>query len=142
MNVKRLLMCLLVVLLASCGTSDSPGSDDPATQHLLAAAERAAKNNGGEAKHVEAVKTTRGKAADLTGHSNLDQTEEVWVVEVSGDDYTCNVCSHPNGAGAPKGRYITLVLRASNFEYTDGGLGPEAIDLSAFGAVEVLRDNE
>ena len=141
----RLQLAFPTVLLAvaACGTSSAGsglGSDVPKDK-LLAAADRAATNNGGEAKYVEAVKTTRGTAADLTGHSNLDQGEPIWVVQVSGDDYTCNVCHHPSGASAPRGKYITIVLRASDFESTDGGLGPSATDLTKLGDVQVLRDD-
>jgi hypothetical protein len=136
----------VALLLAACGTASSgpnagAGAHDPVQQRLLAAADAAAKNNGGAAKYVEAVETTRGTAADLTGHSNQNQAEQVWVIQVSGDDYTCNVCSRPAGASAPKGKYITIVLRASDYESTDGGLGPAPTDLSAFGHVEVLRDD-
>ncbi|MFN2538197.1 MAG: hypothetical protein ABR549_08600 [Mycobacteriales bacterium] len=138
-------MSLLLISfgLAACGTSSalSSGTDDPVKAKLLAAADAAAKHNGGEAKHVEAVETTRGKAADLTGHSNLDQSEAVWVVQVSGDHYVCGTCSVPAGASGPQGDYITIVLRASDFEGTDGGLGPRATDLAALGDVQVLRDN-
>src|SRR4051812_19101107 len=131
-----------VLTLAACGTSSAgstTGSDVP-KDRLLAAADRAAKGDGGEAKYVEAVETTRGTAADLTGHSNENQAEQIWVIQVSGDDYSCNVCSHPFGASAPSGKFITLVLRASDFEGTDSGIGPSSTDLSAFGRVEVLRD--
>jgi hypothetical protein len=127
----------LVLVLAACGGSPGP-VHDATSARLLAAADSAAQRNGGEAKHVEAVETTRGKAADLTGHSNQNQGEDVWVVQVSGDHYRCDVCSHPAGAQAPRGDFITIVLRASDFEGTDGGLGPKT-DLSAFGEVRVLR---
>lgn len=133
----RLLALPLVLVLASCGAS-SGAVRDATSDRLLAAADSAAHRNGGEAKHVEAVETTRGKAADLTGHSNQNQDEDVWVVQVSGDHYRCDVCSHPAGAQAPRGDVITIVLRASDFQATDGGLGPRT-ELSAFGEVRVLR---
>ncbi len=129
--------------LAACGTQSgqtAADSQDPTTAKLLAAADAAAKSDDGEAKHVEAVKATRGKAADLTGHSSDNQDEVVWVVQVSGDHYTCGACSVPAGAHAPSGDYLTLVLRASDLMGTDGGIGPKATDLSALGKVEVLRD--
>ena len=129
--------------LTACGTSNgSPAASDPTKDRLLAAADRAATANGGEAKHVEAVETTRGTAADLTGHSNQNQDEQVWVIQVSGGKYTCVYCHHPSGASPPGGRYITIVLRASDFESTDSGMGPSATDLSALGHVEVLRDHD
>jgi hypothetical protein len=135
----------LVVLLAlaGCGTRSavSPAGDrNPAEQRLLAAADAAADRNGGKANHVEAVMTTRGTAADLTGHSSLSQDEELWVVQVSGDDYTCLLCSGPRGSVAPKGRYLTLVLRVSDYEGTDFAIAPKATDLAALGRVDVLRD--
>jgi hypothetical protein len=46
----------------------------------------------------------------------------------------------PRRAAAPGGRFITLVLRASDFESTDSGIGPTATDLRPLGHVEVLRD--
>ena len=126
---------------ASCGTgTGSGGIDGSDREKLLAAAEAAADANGGEARRVEAVKTTRGAAADLTGHSNQDQDEEVWVVQVSGDNYVCDICRRPPGMASPEGRFIKIVLRASDFEGTDGGLGPTATDLTRLGYVEILRD--
>jgi hypothetical protein len=145
MGVPQKLAAVAVVLtLSACGSASaalSAGVGDSTKDRLLTAADAAAKGNSGEAKHVEAVKTTRGKAADLTGHSNLDQSEAVWVVQVSGDRYICGACSMPSGASAPQGYYITMVLRASDFVSTDGGLGPRATDLSALGDVQVLRDH-
>jgi hypothetical protein len=133
----------VVLALSACGSASSSlsaGTGDSTKDRLLTAADAAAKSNSGEAKHVEAVETTRGKAADLTGRSNLDQSEVVWVVQVSGDHYICGACSMPAGASAPQGDYLTMVLRASDFQSTDGGIGPHATDLSALGDVQVLRD--
>jgi hypothetical protein len=144
MDVRRLLAVLVTALLVSCGASSgSPGvagdSPDPQRARLLAAADAAAERDGGKAKRVEAVETTRGAAADLTGHSNQDQGERVWVVQVSGDHYTCDSCSRPSGASAPSGTYLTLVLRASDFQGTDFGMSPQPTDLAALGDVQVLR---
>jgi hypothetical protein len=143
MNITPTLAALAVLLSPSaCGSqtaSPAANGDDATRTRLLAAADTAAKSNGGEAKRVEGVETTRGKAADLTGHSNLDQSEDIWVVQVSGDHYICGACSMPPGATAPKGDYITMVLRASDFESTDGGLGPHSTDLAALGDVQGLR---
>jgi hypothetical protein len=147
MNVRispSLAAVALVLSLSACGSqsaSVAADGDESAKARLLAAADAAAKRNGGEAKRVEAVETTRGKAADLTGHSNQNQSEGVWVVQVSGDHYLCGACSVPYGGTAPKGDYVTIVLRASDFESTDGGLGPQATDLAALGEVKVLRDD-
>jgi hypothetical protein len=143
MHVRMELAGLVGLLsLAACG--QLPGStgegQDPVRARLLAAADTAATSNGGKAKLVEAVETTRGTAADLTGHSNADQAEKVWVVQVSGDDYSCSQCSHPARGSAPGGKYITLVLRASDYVGTDSGIGPGATDLAQLGHVEVLRD--
>jgi hypothetical protein len=140
--------CVLTALVAAlsltaCGqeraASSADGSGIP-KDRLLAAADAAAERSGGEAKRVEAVETTRGTAADLTGHSNLQQEEKVWVVQVSGDEYLCGACSVPYGASAPTGKYLTLVLRASDYENTDFGMSPNATRLAAFGPVAVLRD--
>jgi hypothetical protein len=143
MNISPNLAALAVVLsLSACGSQSASlaaNGNDSTKARLLAVAEAAAKGNGGEAMRVEAVETTRGTAADLTGHSNLDQSEDIWVVQVSGDHYICGACSMPRGATAPTGDYITVVLRASDFESTDGGLGPHATDLAALGDVQVLR---
>ena len=145
MTMKLFGIVLLAALtLTSCGSGSAPSLGDekvPDRNRLLAAADAAAHSDGGKARKVEAVETTRGKAADLTGHSNLDQSEVVWVVQVSGDHYGCGACRIPAGASPPQGDYITMVLRASDFESTDGGLGPRATDLSALGDVQVLRDS-
>jgi hypothetical protein len=145
MDVRaRTSLAALVVIasLSGCGSEGMPVAAGEAStaQRLLAAADAAAKSNGGRAKHVEAVETTRGKAAELTGHSNSDQSEVVWVVEVSGDRYVCGACSMPAGAAAPHGDHLTMVLRAADFQSTDGGIGPAATDLAALGDVQVLRD--
>lgn len=118
---SRLAAVAVLLSLSACGSQSATLAahrSDSTNGRLLAAADAAAKSNGGEARRVEAVETTRGKAADLTGHSNLDQSEVVWVVQVSGDHYVCGACSMPAGATAPKGDYITMVLRASDFEST------------------------
>lgn len=142
MGMKWLPVVLAASMLAACGTASSLSAPaDPARDKLLAAADRAAKANGGTARHVEAVETTRAKAADLDGHSNRDQTEAIWVVQVSGDHYICGACSMPPGAKAPEGDYITMVLRASDYESTDGGMGPRAANLASMGDVEVLRND-
>ena len=138
MRLFALPLTLVVAASFSACGSHAGSVRDATTERLLAVADQAAKRDGGEAKRVEAVRTTRGTAADLTGHSNQNQGEDVWVVQVSGDHFRCDLCSHPYGATAPTGDYITIVLRASDFEGTDGGLGPKT-DLSAFGEVRVLR---
>lgn len=143
MNVRRHLAALVVVLaLAACGTeaAGQRSSADSRERRLLAAADAAGKNNGGEAKRVEVVRTIRGGASDLTGHSNQAQDEAVWVVQVSGDDYSCGSCPRPAGAPAPTGRFLTLVLRASDYKSTDFGMLPNRTDLARLGQVELLRD--
>jgi hypothetical protein len=140
----RLMAGVALALLApACGSGSTTrfAEGDQVRERLLAAADAAAEANDGEARQVEAVKTTRGIAADVTGHSNQAQDEEVWVVQVSGDAYTCKFCSGPPGAKTPTGRYLTLVLRASDFEGTGSGIGPNGSDLSRFGDVEVLRSD-
>lgn len=131
----------LTLACAACGSSGSTrltvASSDKSA--LLAAADRAAKFDGGHAKRVEAVQTTRGRAADLTGHGSTNQNEPVWVVQVSGDQYTCGACSVPDGAVAPTGHYITLVVKASDLTSTDSGLAESATDLAGLGDVQVLR---
>lgn len=131
----------VILLVAACG-SGTGGQDNtnPERERLLAAADAAAKRNDGKARRVEVVKTTRGEAADLTGHGNQAQREEVWVVQVSGDYYVCELCSRPAGASSPEGRFMTLVLRVSDFEGTDFGMSPRPTDLARYGEVEVLRD--
>lgn len=136
-------LLLVAALLVACGTGVvGPSSDaDPTKAELLAAADAAARSNGGSAPRVEAVRTTRGRAADPTGHSQQDQDQAVWVVQVSGDEYECGVCSRPFGGAAPRGDHITLVLRASDLVSTDAGIGPSGTDLAAFGEVLVLRQD-
>lgn len=132
----------LVLSISACDShsaSEAVAGKDSVKARLLAAADVAAKTNGGGAKRVEAVETTRGKAAEFTGHSNLNQTERVWVVQVSGDDYHCWGCPHPQGAATPSGRYLTLVLRGADYHSTDFGITSKAADLAVLGNVEVLR---
>jgi hypothetical protein len=145
LTAPRLTALAVAVCLSGCGSqpaSLATGVSDSTKHRLLAAADSAAKSNGGKAKRVEAVETSRGKASDLTGNSNLDQSEKLWVVQVSGDHYVCGLCSHPSGVKSPQGDYITLTLRASDFAGTDFGLSPRATDLAALGEVHVLRSGD
>lgn len=144
-DVGRLLVVVAMCLTAACGDGSvqlAPGVDGEVRQRLLAAADRAAKANDGEAKRVEAVKTTRGTADDLTGSSGDRRNQEVWVIQVSGTNYSCKGCSRPMGArvDTSKFRFITLVLTASDYAGTDFGIGPRPTDLSRYGEVEVLRE--
>jgi hypothetical protein len=107
-------------------------------QRLLAAADRAAAANNGTADRVEAVESTRNKANVLLSGATGMSDEDVWVVQVEGT-YVCTLCHHPSGAAAPTGHFITMVLRQSDFESTDSGIGPQKSDLSALGDVTVLR---
>jgi hypothetical protein len=142
MVMRQAVAAAVMLLVAACGSgTGAQDNANPERERLLAAADAAAKRNDGEARRVEVVKTTRGEAADLTGHSNQAQGEEVWVVQVSGDDYVCDGCSRPAGATSPEGRFMTLVLRVSDFEGTDFGMSPRATDLARYGEVEVLRDD-
>lgn len=142
--MRRLWIAIGLVLVTACGNASvrlSASVDEDVRQRLLAAADRAAAVNDGEAKHVEAVRTTRGRAADLTGNSGTEPDQEIWVVQVSGTNYSCGLCSRPAGSHADLShmRYITLVLRASDYGGTDAGLRPRPTDLGRFGEVEVLR---
>ena len=115
-------------------------STSPESRPILAAADRAAKGNGGVARRVEAVKTTRGGADEYTGYPGQNRDEVVWVVQISGSHYLCRVCSTPrNNLRAPRGDYITLVLRASDWEGTDAGMAAQPSDLRKLGKVQVLR---
>jgi|GEM_PF-1880302 len=132
-----------LLLLSACGSSSqtSQGKQaDAAKARLLAAADTAAEGEGGHAKRVEAVETTWGNAADLTGHTDANQGEGVWVVQISGGHYVCQACPGPPGASAPTGDYLTMVLRATDFQTTDGGIGPSATNVAALGDVQVLRN--
>ena len=135
---------LVLLLLAACGQSGAGGSvaiggPDPSVQRrLLQAADRAAGANNGRAERVEAVASTRSKANMLLSGATGMSDEDVWVVQVQGT-FVCDVCSRPRGAAAPTGHFITMVLRQSDFETTDSGIGPNKSDLSKLGAVTVLR---
>lgn len=145
MDARHVRYVVAMLLVASCGSgTGSGGIGDSERDRLLAVAVAvaAADANSGEARREEVVKTTRGEAADLTGHSNQAQAEEVYVVQVSGDDYTCQVCRRPPGASSPKGRFITVVLRASDYEGTDSGLGPTATDLARFGKTKYFATSD
>jgi hypothetical protein len=128
---------LAVTLPASHDSIRLPGGGD--AQPILDAADRAAKGNGGKAVNVEAVKTTRGAAGDFTGHPTTNTEEVVWVVQVSGSHYVCGACSMPPGATAPRGDYLTMVLRASDWQGTDGGISPQPSDLRPLGDLAALR---
>ena len=138
-RAARSAAALSCVLLVAC-TGSRKVSSLPEARPILAAADQAAKDDGGLARRVEAVKTTRGVADDYTGHGNQNRDEVVWVVEVSGSHYVCRHCSAPSGdVPAPRGDYFFMVLRASDWVGTDGGLEDQPSDLGKLGKVEVLR---
>ena len=83
-------------------------------ERLLAMADEAAERNGGEAKLIEAVKTTRRAAEGPSGSTSNQPDVAVWVVQVRGGEHSCEACSVPQGAEAPKGRYLTLVPTADS----------------------------
>jgi len=144
MYVRRHLAALVVLLaVGACGNGPQQAADDlpeDTKAHLLRAADRTASANGGQAVRVKAVETTRGAAADLTGHSNLEQQERIWVVQVSGDTYECQTCSRPFGVTAdPSGHVIEIVLRSTDWQATDFRIGEHRTDLAVFGEVHVLR---
>lgn len=139
--MNRLLL-VLILAVPACGseTATTAGRDDGHVERLLAMADEAAERNGGEALRVEAVETTRRAAEGLSGSSTNQPDVAVWVVQVSGSDYSCAACSVPFGAEAPRGRYLTLVPTADTYEGTSFGISPEPKDLASLGEVEVLRD--
>jgi hypothetical protein len=114
------------------------GPDESVRHRLLAAADHAAAASNGNAGRVEAVESTRSKANELLSGATGMSDEDVWVVQVEGV-FVCTVCHHPPGAAAPTGHFITMVLRQSDFESTDSGIGPQKSDLSKLGDVTVLR---
>lgn len=136
MTVKRsVLLLALSLTLVACGsetgTPATAASDDGHVERLLAMADEAAERNGGEPLRVEAVETTRRAAEGLSGSSTNQPDVAVWVVQVSGSDYSCDACSVPLGAEAPRGRYLTLVPTVDTYKGTLFGISP---------TVEVLRD--
>lgn len=143
MTVKRaVLLLLLAIALAACGdgASTMTESEDPHVERLLALADQAAEQNGGKALRVEVVETTRRAAEGLSGSSTNQPDVPVWVIQVSGSDYSCAACSKPYGAEAPSGRYLTLVPTVDTHEGTSFGISPGPKDLASLGPVEVLRD--
>lgn len=145
MAVKRYVLLLVLGLaLAGCGSeagaSATPGSTDEHVVHLLGVADEAAQRNGGKALHVEAVKTTRRAAERLSGSSSSQPDVAVWVVQVTGSEYVCDGCSRPQGAAAPRGHYLTLVLTVDAYEGTSFGISSQPRNLASLGEVEVLRD--
>ena len=149
MSARLSMASLLVAGLAACGASDghqerAAGPDagvQPAAAQLLTLADQAASRNGGEAVLVQAARSTRGSAELLSGSTTNQPDVPVWVVQVSGSDYVCELCSGPSGGAAPKGRFLTMVYEADDFESTSFHMSPTAYDLASLGPVQVLRDN-
>lgn len=126
-------------LTSRSGPSTAPGfAADPVTaKRLLELADQAAERDAGKAVNVEVVRTTRAQAdsPDTTNQPDVP----VWLMQVSGDDYVCGGCSAPAGADPPSGRYLLLAVTVDGFQSTSFGIGPDARDLGALGAVQVLR---
>jgi hypothetical protein len=144
MGMKRVaLMMAAMALLGGCGqpTSGQNSADDGHKERLLAAADAAAERNEGEALRVEAVRTTRRAAEGLTGSTSNQPDVPVWVTQVSGTAYSCGACSRPQGAAAPAGRFLMLVVTAGGYEGTSFGISPDGYDLGSLGTVEVLRED-
>ena len=144
MDMKVVALALVGLLLTACGSEDAPATQqgDGHKDRLLALADEAARGNGGEAKVVEAVKTTRRAVERMEGSSSNQPDVPVWVVQVSGSDYTCGACSIPVGAKAPIGSYLTLVPTVGAYETTSFGIHASRQDLASLGEVEVLRDQK
>jgi hypothetical protein len=144
MDMTRALLFVLAGVLAGCGTQAGAveASDVPeqVRTRLLAEADSAAEGNGGQASRVEAVQTTRRQAERLAGSESNQPDVPVWVVQVSGDDYSCDACSRPLGAEAPVGDYLTLVLTTETYDGTSFGISPRPAELASVGEVEVLRE--
>lgn len=139
-------LTVAAVLLAGLGPGELlPGSHDraplathdPVREHLLALADEVAAGNGGRARDVEAVRTTR---TGVEGPGTTYQPGvEVWLLQVGGDDYLCTSCSAPSGASLPRGRYLTLAVTVDGYRTTSFGVSPVPRELAALGEVQLLR---
>jgi hypothetical protein len=115
----------------------STGSEQNAVDaRLWKLAVEAAAANGGTVLTADAVKSTHSTAVTVTSGDWVPGEEPVWAIQVKGtSEFVCNICSRPEGAQPPRGRYITVILDATTFESTDSELSNSAADLSKLGTV-------
>jgi len=148
-----------VALLAACddtttvvdcvvGTHHPPGRHDvcvadaipPATMaRLRAAARSAAQDNGGVARRVVVVETSRSSMGRALGATVAGPDALVWVVEVGGSFRCGRECFGSPPGAAPTGTAIVEDLVVSTLTVSDFSLQRHWIDLSHLGSVHVLR---
>ncbi len=151
---------LAVLAAAGCGTSGTPvmttarhgparpvpGRQVPAAAigRLTAIARRAVKSDQGHGvTWASVVVTTRAKAltsatpGDLVPH---DRKTVVYLITIKGH-FVDDLASGPPGSGAPRGRYLSMVISAKTFAGSDFGLSPKAppVHPASLGPVTYLK---
>jgi hypothetical protein len=104
---------------------------------LRAIARRAAENNGEQnPTHIEWVKSTLDKAEEFMSRDIGDfGSDEVFVVQAQGS-FVAEAAPRPQGASAPTGTTLTLIVDATTGEVRGSALLHSPLDLSTLGPVE------
>jgi hypothetical protein len=131
-TVRSAALVAIALIAGGCGRSTLNGTGRPvpasAVPRLMAIADRTARINGDpHPVWVTVVLTTHAKALTSATPGDIVPGADgvpVYLVTMRGH-FVCNACSHPPGAKAPRGTYLSLVLIVKTFEGTDFGLSPK-----------------
>ena len=133
------------------GTAGAPIAEAPVPASISAsvtgrltviAHDAATANSDPTPEWITAVKTTHAKALTVAtpGDSVPGSGQEpVFLITMRGH-FTANGVSRPDGAKAPTGQYLSLILDARTFQQLDFGLGPKppSAALASLGHVTYL----
>lgn len=127
--------------LTPYGTVVDLGTIEPAPypDAIRQQAMETAKGNGDDHATAQAVRTTfvNAERASDSGTDNVPD-HAVWLVQLTGT-FVCNSCSHPAGAKAPSGQYITVIVNAvPPYDSSVFGIGNRKVDLAKLGTVVTL----
>ena len=132
--------------MSEASAGPAPGSPVPASaiERLTLIAEHVVEANGGVAPAwVSVVVTTRGEAlaSAAPGHWVAGDMQAVVYLMMMEGQFVANRAPRPQGAKAPTGRYLSVVLDAETFRRTDFGLGPNppAVAPASLGPVTYLK---
>jgi hypothetical protein len=100
-------------------------------------ADEAARGNGGQVVHAQAVRSTTAKAWRLFNGNRLSDNQAVWAIQVEGD-FVCNSCRGQGGAG-PRGHVLLITVLAVTLHTNGFGIQDRVTDLSRLGRVIVLK---
>jgi hypothetical protein len=95
-------------------------------------------NGGADPQSISYVKTTRQAASDLTGQSQLDSDQPVYLAVATGK-FVGTVAKTPKGSPKPEGTTMTVAVDPATGRITDWGIEGQQVSLSGLGEVHAVR---